>query len=100
MGYDVTMDRGSAGVEQAGNIYEARAAGINLLDESTGIDSSAIPGLLKEAIAKSGESVEEIAKKPRIFQKRFRILFPAEIMYFLCGELLLFPIICISPYLI
>ena len=23
MGYDITMDRGSAGVEQAGNIYEA-----------------------------------------------------------------------------
>ena len=63
MGYDVTMERGPAGVEQAGNIYEARAAGINLLDETTGIDSSAIPGLLKEAIAKSGESVEEIAKK-------------------------------------
>lgn len=50
-------------LEQAGNIYNAKAAGINLLDESTGIDSSAIPGLLKEAIAKSGEPIEEIAKK-------------------------------------
>lgn len=50
-------------LSKAGNIYQATAAGINLLDESTGIDSSAIPGLLKEAIVKSGESIEEIAEK-------------------------------------